>query len=65
MTRSRSTEQFLWSRRAGYRRWTIDLGDGVIVRLPDEGVSARRNGGSATYTVSGTESEGAERKRGG
>ena len=44
----------------------MNLGDGVIVRLPGEGACVPRpNGGTATYTASGTEPEGAERKRGG
>ena len=40
-------------------------GGGVIVRLPGGGVSFRPNGGTASYGASATESEGAERKRGG
>ena len=44
----------------------MDLGDGVIVRLPGEGACVPRpKGGTATYKAIGTESEGVERKRGG
>jgi hypothetical protein len=43
----------------------MDPGDGVGRRLPSEGVCVRPDGGTAAYTASGTESEAAERKRGG
>ena len=43
----------------------MGLGDGVIVRLPGEGVCVRPDGGTAAYTANGAESESAERKRGG
>ncbi len=38
----------------------MDLGDGVIVRLPGEGVGVSRpNGGTAVYKAHGTETNGA------